>query len=197
MMTPGFHPVPRGMVATIVTHLEMTNPPPMRAIEPLSNREILPVTAPTVGWYRELFKAIGTPWLWWSRLALDNAALEAIITDPDVLIFTLNEDGKDIGLLELDFRTTDECELAFFGLVPGATGTGGGRALMSHAIEQAFARPITRFWVHTCTLDDPRALSFYRRSGFTPIAQEVEIAPDPRLAGHLPDDAGPHIPVFP
>lgn len=185
------------MVATIVTHLEMTNPPPMRAIAPLSNREILPVTAPTVGWYREIFKAIGTPWLWWSRLALDNAALEAIITDPDVLIFTLNEDGKDIGLLELDFRTTDECELAFFGLVPGATGTGGGRALMSHAIEQAFARPITRFWVHTCTLDDPRALSFYRRSGFTPIAQEVEIAPDPRLAGHLPDDAGPHIPVFP
>ena len=67
---------------------------------------------------------------------------------------------------------------------------------MEHAIAEAFARPITRFWVHTCTLDDPRALTFYRRSGFTPVAQEVEIAPDPRLNGLLPEDAGAHIPDF-
>lgn len=196
MIDPGFHPVPRGMVATIVTHLEMTEPPALRALPAPAGREIVPVPQPPTGWYRDLFREIGAPWLWWSRLAMKDAALAEIITDPDVSIFALREAGRDIGLLELDFREDDACELAFFGLVPGATGAGGGQVLMEHAIAEAFARPITRFWVHTCTLDDPRALTFYRRSGFTPVAQEVEIAPDPRLNGLLPEDAGAHIPVF-
>ncbi|MEL7345370.1 MAG: GNAT family N-acetyltransferase [Pseudomonadota bacterium] len=196
MMTPGFHPVPPGMVATIVTHLEMTDPPVARPVCDTSGRKVGAISQPTARWYRNLFQSIGTPWLWWSRLALTDAALEAIITDPDVALFTLQEDGADIGLLELDFRVAGECELAYFGLVPGATGAGGGRQLMSHAVSNAFARPITRLWLHTCTLDDPRALTFYRRAGFTPVRQEVEIAPDPRLAGYLPLNAGPHVPVF-
>ena len=77
-----------------------------------------------------------------------------------------------------------------------ARGRGLGRALMTRAIEEAWARPIARFWVHTCTLDSPAALGFYRRSGFTPVFQQIEIAPDPRLTGILPRNAASHIPVF-
>ena len=67
---------------------------------------------------------------------------------------------------------------------------------MNEAITRAFARPIKRFHVHTCTLDSPQALGFYRRSGFNAMRQQVEIDNDPRLDGILPETAGPNVPVF-
>jgi GNAT superfamily N-acetyltransferase len=127
---------------------------------------------------------------------MDSASLEAIILDPDVELFTLNKDGRDEALLELDFRTTGACELAFFGLTRALVGSGCGRCLMNEAITRAWSRPISRFHVHTCTTDSPQALGFYRRSGFVPVRQQVQISNDPRLDGALPETAGPGIPVF-
>jgi len=64
-------------------------------------------------------------------------------------------------------------------------------------VEKApWARPIGRFWVHTCTLDHPNALAFYIRSGFEPIERQVEIAEDPRIAGILPREVAPQIPLI-
>jgi GNAT superfamily N-acetyltransferase len=84
----------------------------------------------------------------------------------------------------------------FLGLTEATTGKGLGRAIMSNATERAFAKPIERFWVHTCTFDHPSALNFYIRSGFVPYAFQVEVQADPRLTGHLPADAAPHIPLI-
>ncbi|MDE2305501.1 MAG: GNAT family N-acetyltransferase, partial [Gammaproteobacteria bacterium] len=147
-------------------------------------------------WYRELFARIGTPWLWFSRLRMPPEELRAIITHPDVEIHAFAIDGRDEGLLELDFRESGECELAFFGVTAAAQGTGAGRLLMNRAIERAWARPIGRFWVHTCTLDHPAALGFYLRSGFRAYARRVEVADDPRLAGLAPREAAPQIPII-
>ena len=61
------------------------------------------------------------------------------------------------------------------------------------ALARAWAKPIRRFWVHTCTFDHPAALPFYVRSGFKPYALQIEVHPDPRLTGHLPRDVAPHI----
>jgi hypothetical protein len=66
---------------------------------------------------------------------------------------------------------------------------------MNHAQSIAWAAPIERFWLHTCTLDHPGAIAFYRRSGFAPYKLGVEIADDPRLTGALPRDAFPDVPV--
>jgi len=121
--------------------------------------------------------------------------LRGILESPDVEVYVLREGRRDIGLLELDFRTPGDCELAFFGLVPEAIGSGRGRHLMDQALARAWARPIRRLWVHTCTFDHPSAVAFYTRSGFRVYALEVEIADDPRLTGHLPREAAPHIPV--
>lgn len=195
-LAPGLHDVPPGMVATVVTYLEMTAPPPPRPVPDLPDLTFteLPRDADA---YRDLFRRVGAvAWLWFSRLAMADETLAAILSDPEVTLHTLTRDGMPEALLELDFRTPGDCELAFFGVTPALVGTGAGRLLMDHAIRLAWARPIRRFHVHTCTLDHPCALDFYRRSGFTPVAQKVEIARDPRLIGLLPETSGPRTPIF-
>ncbi|MEM8631130.1 MAG: GNAT family N-acetyltransferase [Pseudomonadota bacterium] len=196
MLTPGLHAVPPGKVATVVTHLEMTARPEARPDHVPEDIQIVTAEAPTPDWFRALFRRVGQDWLWFSSLQLSDAALSAILDDPDIRIWSVRKGGEDLGLLELDFRTEGACELAFFGLAPPLIGTGAGRALMNRAIAEAWAAPITRFHVHTCTLDSPQALAFYIRSGFNPVRQEVEIADDPRLTGDLPPEAAPQIPVF-
>ncbi len=198
MLSNGFHDVPRGKIATVVTHLEMREPAPLRAEPALPDGVgFEPVATPQVDWYRDLFTRVGgLDWLWFSRLIMGDADLSAILSHPDVGVWALIRQGRAEALLELDFRASGACELAFFGVAPELIGTGAGRFLMNHAITLAWARPIRRFHVHTCTLDHPSALSFYRRSGFTPVRQQIEIADDPRLCGQLPETAAPHIPIF-
>jgi GNAT superfamily N-acetyltransferase len=200
-LAAGYHDVPPGKIAVAVNSLEMLAKPPERAARggagdfgtsPIIRR----VAEPDLGWYRDLFRRIGSDWLWFSRLRLDDAGLAAIITHPAVAIWALQHEGRDEGLLELDFRVPGECELAFFGLTRRMIGSGAGRRLMSYAIAEAWARPIRRFWVHTCTGDHPSALAFYVRSGFVPYRMQVEIADDPRLDGSLPATAAPHVPLI-
>jgi N-acetylglutamate synthase-like GNAT family acetyltransferase len=134
--------------------------------------------------------------MWFSCLVLTDAELSEVIGDADVLVFALEKDGRAEGLLQLDFRESGSCELAFFGVTRELAGGTAGRFMMNHALARAWARDISRFHVHTCTLDHPRALDFYRRSGFTPARQEVEVIADPRLSGTLPRDAARHVPIF-
>ena len=106
------------------------------------------------------------------------------------------KDGVPEALLELDFRINGECELAYFGVTSALLGSGAGRFLMNTAIRLAWDKSIQRFHVHTCTLDHPEALGFYRRSGFTAYRQQIEIEDDPRLTGQLPMDAGHRVPII-
>jgi GNAT superfamily N-acetyltransferase len=108
----------------------------------------------------------------------------------------VGDDGRDEGLLELDFRTADQCEIVFFGVTAKLIGSGAGRRLMNRALELIWSRPVGRVWVHTCTFDHPAALAFYQRSGFRPFRRQVEVAEDPRLDGTAPRSAAPHIPII-
>jgi GNAT superfamily N-acetyltransferase len=104
--------------------------------------------------------------------------------------------GLEVGMLELDYRTPGECELSYFGLIPELSGKGHGRWLMAQTLIRAWRPGIRRVWVHTCTLDHPSALGFYRAQGFIAFRRDVETFRDPRLSGHLPRDAAPQIPVL-
>lgn len=188
--------VPAGEVACVVTSLEMLARPLPRPL-PASQLRLVPWERPAAVKYRQLFARVGTPWLWFSRLAMSDADLLAIIHDPQVSVHAVaDRNGIEIGLLELDHRHAGQCELSFVGLVPELAGKGHGRWLMSQALALAWRRDVTRVWVHTCTLDHPSALGFYRAQGFVPFARALETFPDPRLSGLLPRDAAPQIPIL-
>ena len=190
-------PIPSDQIATIVTSLEMTERPrakPQPVMAPLRLERWRQVDLAD---YRALFRIVGAPWLWFSRLVMDDATLAAIVHDPAVHVHpVVRRDGTAVGLLELDFRVTGETELSFFGLAPELTGRGFGGWLMQHALQLAWTPNTRRVWVHTCTLDHPSALGFYQRHGFKPYARAIETFADPRLAGLLPRDAAPQIPLL-
>ncbi|MGL4541153.1 MAG: GNAT family N-acetyltransferase [Polymorphobacter sp.] len=191
----GLTPLAPGMLATIVTSLEMTAPPappsaPVRAPFKLQ-RWAAPVD---LGAYRALFRQVGAPWLWFSRLLLSDAELAAIVDAPTTEHYAATRrDGAAVGIIELDFSTPGQTELAFFGLTPELTGHGHGAWLMSHALRRAWRPETTRVWVHSCDLDHPGALRFYIRQGFIPYARAIETFADPRLTGLHPIDCAPHI----
>jgi len=182
-------------LAAVVTYLEMHSPPAGEL--PPSPLSLHRIEQPGADQYRALFRLVGAPWLWFSRLILDNSELEAIVRHSNVELYSVqDEQGRESGMLELDFRQPGECELAFVGLVPELSGKGHGRWLLAEAVRRAWRGGVTRVHVHTCSLDHPAALAAYRRAGFTPYKRAVERFPDPRLVGILPDDAAPQVPLL-
>lgn len=198
----GFFPVAPGDLAAVVTALAMDAPPDWLR-RPVAEADV-PVQlvrwdAPDTARYRALYTRIGAPWLWWSRLARDDAALGAVIGDPAVEIYAVTDRARvEIGMLELDFREPGACEIAFFGFVPKASGQGLGKWLMRRALQRAWqgGRAIGKVWVHTCTLDDPRAVGFYVGRGFCPVARYVEVFADPRAVGLLDPALAPLHPLI-
>lgn len=190
-----YDPLPDGELAAIVTFLEMRDRPAVPV--PPSSLSLRRVERPDLGAYRALFRLVGAPWLWFSRLAMEDSKLAAIIQDPAVELYVIEQEGTDpAGMLELDFREAGACELAFIGLVPELAGKGHGRWLLAEALRLAWREGIARVHVHTCTLDHPAALGAYRRAGFVPYKRAVERFPDPRLLGILPRSCAPQVPLF-
>ena len=195
ILPDGYSDVPAGKIAAVVTHLEMLERPALLP-DPKGAWTLRRVEAPALDWFRDLYLRIGEQWLWFSRVRMSDAELAGIIRSPLVDVYALVQDGCDEGLLELDFRTAGQCELAFFGVTAKLIGSGAGRWLMNRALELAWSRPISRVWVHTCTFDHPAAVAFYRRTGFRAFRRQIEIADDPRLDGTARRNVAKHVPII-
>ena len=192
----GLIPVAAADVATVVTTLRMAARPSLRSV-PESRLRLVRWDMPSPERYRTLFRRVGERWLWYSRLALADAALTAILADDRVAVHAVVDPaGTDVGMVELDHRTAGHCEIAYFGLVPELTGQGHGRWLMAETLMRAWIPGVKTVGVNTCTLDSPRALDFYRARGFAATGRTIESFPDPRALGLLPRDAAPQIPYL-
>jgi len=190
-----YEALPGDELAAVVTYLEMRERPEIEP--PRSTLDLLRLTNPSAERYRALFRLVGSPWLWFSRLTLDDDKLIAIVHDPQVELFAVQDgNGRDVGMLELDFRESGECELAFVGLIPELSGLGHGKWLLDEAVSRGWRDGVSRVHVHTCTLDHPAALAAYRRAEFVPFKRALERFPDPRLLGILPRDCAPQIPLI-
>ncbi len=190
-----YEALPDGELAAVVTYLEMREPPAEPV--PTSTLSLQRLEQPRPERYRELFRLVGSSWLWFSRLIMDDSALTAIIHSPGVEVFAVvDESGSDAGMLELDLREAGQCELAFIGLVPELAGKGHGKWLLAEAVRRSWRDDVTRVHVHTCSLDHPAALAAYRRAGFVPYKRALERFPDPRLSGFLPRTSAPQVPLL-
>jgi GNAT superfamily N-acetyltransferase len=183
-------PLPPGHVGAVVTTLEMDRRPPPRLL-PASPFRLERWRAPDPDRYRLLFERVGARWLWFSRLRLDDERLRSEIAEVHAVV---DRSGIEIGMIELDFRTSGEGLIRFLGLVPELAGKGHGAWLLVQALALAWRPGVARVRVNTCTLDHPAALKAYLNAGFTAVGRAFESFPDPRLAGLLPADCAPQIP---
>lgn len=167
----------RPPIEITITKLEMTSRPAhLRPVLPHGHDNgrvmLLRARKPPVHFYRYLYETVGKPHQWVERRRMTDESLSAIVQDDSVEIFVLYCDGAPAGYFELDFRKKPSAELSYFGLMPDFIGRGLGAWLLGTAIETAWSKPIERLWVHTNTLDHPRALPNYQKQGFVPYAQE-------------------------
>ena len=58
ILPDGYSDVPAGKIAAIVTHLEMTAPPPRRD-DPPGTWTLRKVDRPALPWYRDIFRRVG------------------------------------------------------------------------------------------------------------------------------------------
>ena len=165
--------VKRAVLVT-VTYLEMTRPE-QRSGAPgwADGVTIQRAERPTVSFYRYLYDTVGADWDWYERRRLSDDALAAIVHDDAVEVFVLYVRGVPAGYVELDRRVEGEVEIAYFGLVPEYIGRGLGPALLDWALDRAWSCRPRRVWLHTCSLDHPKALAVYRRAGFEEFDRQV------------------------
>ncbi len=172
-----------GKLKTTITYFEMRNRPPHQELRPpVQNISIAQAICPTVSFYRFLYNTVGGPWLWYERRQMRDEDLRAIIQSPKVEIFVLSVGGVPAGYAEIDLRQEPDIELAYFGIMPEFIGQKLGPFLLHWIIDKAWTHHPRRFWLHTCDLDHPKALTIYQQAGFVPYKQEVKIIDDPRMA---------------
>jgi GNAT superfamily N-acetyltransferase len=122
--------------------------------------------------YRRLYRDVGKQWHWRDRLAWDDKELADYLTSPNVSVWELLLGEASAGFFELRREPDGSVEIAYFGLSPTFIGQGLGGALLTRAVEEAWALGANRVWLHTCTLDSPRALPNYIARGFAPFKTE-------------------------
>jgi GNAT superfamily N-acetyltransferase len=171
----------------VITYLEMLERPVGRRVPgPIEKLALMRAEACTVSFYRYLYDTVGEPWLWFERRLIDDAALAAQIRKPTTEIFVLYVRGVPAGFFELDIAAARETKLCYFGLIPDFIGRRLGPYLLQAAIDQAWSRPLDRFWLHTSTFDHPKALRVYQQAGFVVYARRPISFDDPRERGLLP-----------
>jgi GNAT superfamily N-acetyltransferase len=166
--------IPAGTtVPYTITYLAMDTAPEAPAPSlPEDVRLEVAVNPPT--WYfLALYGAVGRDYEWVDKFDEDTETLRAELAHPDMQMTTATRDGWPQGFFLLDWRQPGICDLAYFGLVPQAVGTGIGAKLLAIAIQTGWARTgVAQMTLNTCTLDHPRALQIYKQAGFRPVRRE-------------------------
>ncbi len=169
--------IPAGTeVAVRITYLQMDENPGLAPPPLPDDIRLDKVVDPPVWFFLAMYDAVGRDYEWRDRhdqAEQNPAALRAFVSSPDVGMWVAYAGGWPRGFFMLDRRKAGVCDLAYFGVVPEAVGSGLGGALLQTAIAKGWAsRGVTKMTVNTCTLDHPRALGLYEKAGFRPVRTE-------------------------
>ena len=122
---------------------------------------------------RFLYQLVGSDWRWTDKNGWTDAQWQAFAENDNLRTWVGYCKGSPAGYFELQQQRGGDVEIAYFGLAPRFIGQGFGGYLLARAIKSAWAWEGTRrVWVHTCTLDHPRALPNYQARGF--VVYKVE-----------------------
>jgi GNAT superfamily N-acetyltransferase len=163
------------VVDVIRTYLELRTPSELRpASAPVDGPSLrfIRYDALAVERYRHLYAIVGAPWHWHDRDAWADARLASHLAQPTVTVWECLAGEHAAGFFELERRADGSVEIAYFGLAPAFIGLGIGKAMLTRAVEEAWALGASRVWLHTCTLDSPHALPNYLARGFTAVGTE-------------------------
>ena len=167
-------------IPTTVTYLSMeTRPKGTPPPRPLMKTALLRAENPPVHFYRYLYDTVGRDYIWVERRLWSDEKLAEMLGDEKLALYVLYIAGVAAGMAELDFREAGVGQIAYFGLMPEFTGRRIGPWLLHQAIELAWAQPIEKLLVNTCTLDHRKALATYQRAGFVPYARSEKIIDAP------------------
>jgi GNAT superfamily N-acetyltransferase len=154
-------------VEVVRTYLTLDDPAQLRATQfrdasvRLERRSPCPVPL-----YRQLYRDVGESWFWHDRLDWSDEDLARHLAAPNVGFWELLVGGESAGYFELQRHDDGSVEILYFGLAPRFIGRGLGGAMLTRAVEEAWAMGAERVWLHTCTLDSERALPGYKARGF-------------------------------
>jgi prephenate dehydrogenase len=134
------------------------------------------VVACPVAFYRFLYREVGRPWHWIDRLPWPDEQIRAHVASPGIEIWLLTHETVPAGFAELERGAYGSVEIVYFGLLPDFIGRRVGRPFLDAVLARAWEGETTRVWVHTCTLDHPRALANYTAGGFRVVREEAYTA---------------------
>jgi prephenate dehydrogenase len=163
---------PERTVPATRTYLEQTTPTPGSTPWPGPGWSMARAADCPASFYRYLYREVGRPWHWIDRLPWSDERIRAHVASPGIEIWLLAHDGVPAGFAELERAREGSVEIVYFGLLPDFIGRRAGRPFLDAILGRAWEGGTTRVWLHTCTLDHPRALTNYLAGGFRVIREE-------------------------
>ena len=160
----------------ITTYLEMRSRDQLRPKRADARFQVREKTERDWRFNRDLYFRVGEQWDWIDKRPWTDEQWKEYAAAAELCTFAGYYDDVLVGYYELRRDTDGGVEIAYFGLLPEFIGRGLGGALLTSAIEEAWARRggivPTRVWVHTCNRDHPQALANYQARGM--IVYKVE-----------------------
>ena len=132
---------------------------------------------PDLDWYRELYRRVGDDWLWIDRVnRCRTPNSSSIIHAPLVEVYALVHEGRDEGLLDLDFRQAGQCEIVYFG-VSAKLARQRRRPLADEPrAGDCLVAPTRRPPVAHLHPRPSGCAAFYLRSGFRAFLRQIEVS---------------------
>ncbi|HJX79078.1 GNAT family N-acetyltransferase [Glutamicibacter sp.] len=168
------------MPLVTITYLQQLAPTHMRPStrQLPENARIEKVSQITPEFSRFLYQCVGSKLNWADRLSISRNDWDASLRKPGSETYVLYQDGAPQGYAELATEVLaghSEVEIYYFGLFPEAIGKGLGGILLSEANRRAWdipqrestLPPVSRVWLHTCSLDGEAAIPNYQARGFS------------------------------
>lgn len=163
------------MTTSVTTYyLEMTSPAQLKGKYDANGLLVMEAEIKQYQVNRFFYQFVGKVWQWTDKLAWTDARWEAYAERDEIRLWAAYYKGAPAGYFELEKRSRNGVNLAYFGLAGPFIGRGFGGYLLTQALENAWrwGEP-ERVTVNTCTLDHPSALRNYQSRGFVIYDQVV------------------------